>query len=84
MKLPDKSKIENCILIGKYLNNKLPSIFDSYFIFSSTIHNYKISFGAKVRVKRSLLLLQLHMVMEPLLVWPQRHGIILEAKLKIP
>ena len=83
VKLPDKIKIENCLFISKYVNNKLPTIFNSWFIFSSTYHNYETSFAAKVHLK-ILLLLQLHMVKERLLVWPPKHGIILKAKLKIP
>ena len=33
VKLPNKIRIENCILIGKYVNNTLPPIFNSCFIF---------------------------------------------------
>ena len=51
MKLPDKIKIENCLFISKYVNNKLPPIFNSWFIFSSTFHNYETSFAAKVHLK---------------------------------
>ena len=51
MKLPDKIKIENCLFISKYVNNKLPLIFNSWFIFSSTCHNYETSFVAKVYLK---------------------------------
>ena len=40
VKLPDKIKIENCLFISNYVNNKLPAIFNSWFIFSSTFHNY--------------------------------------------
>ena len=39
VKLPNKIKIENCIFISKYVNNMLPPIFNSCFIFSSTCHN---------------------------------------------
>ena len=51
MKLPDKIKIENCLFISKYVNNKLPPIFNSWFIFSSTFHNYETSFAAKGHLK---------------------------------
>ena len=51
MKLPDKIKIENCLFISKYVNNKLPPIFNSWFIFSSTCHNYETSFAAKGHLK---------------------------------
>ena len=40
VKLPNMIKIENCLFISKYVNNKLPPIFNSWFIFSSTFHNY--------------------------------------------
>ena len=51
VKLPDKIKIENCLFISKYVNNKLPPIFNSWFIFSSTSHNYEISFATKGPLK---------------------------------
>ena len=47
MKLPDKSKLENCLFISKYVNNKLYSIFNSWFILSSTTHKYETSFPTK-------------------------------------
>ena len=47
----DKIKIENCLFISKYVNNKLPPIFNSWFIFSSTCHNYETSFAAKGHLK---------------------------------
>ena len=51
MKLPVKIKTENCLFISKYVNNKLPPIFNSWFIFSSTCHNYETSFAAKGHLK---------------------------------
>ena len=51
VKLPDKIKIENWLFISKYVNNKLPPIFNSWFIFSSTCHNYETSFAAKGHLK---------------------------------
>ena len=51
VKLPDKIKIENCLFISNYVNNKLPPIFNSWFIFSSTCHNYETSFAAKGHLK---------------------------------
>ena len=45
--LPDKIKSENCLFIRKYVNNKLPPIFNSWFIFSSTFHIYEIPFATK-------------------------------------
>ena len=51
VKLRDKIKIENCLFISKYVNNKLPPIFNSWFIFSSTFHNYETSFVAKGNLK---------------------------------
>ena len=51
VKLPDKIKIENCLFISKYVNNKLPQIFDSWFIFSSTSHNYETLFATKCHLK---------------------------------
>ena len=51
VKRRDKIKIENCLFISKYVNNKLPPIFNSWFIFSSTFHNYETSFAAKGHLK---------------------------------
>ena len=51
VKLPDKIKIENCFFISKYVNNKLPAIFNSWFIFSSSFHNFETSFAAKGHLK---------------------------------
>ena len=51
VKLPDKIKIENCLFISKYVNNKLPPIFNNWFIFSSTSPNYETSFAAKIHLK---------------------------------
>ena len=48
VKLSDKIEIENCLFISKHVNNKLPHIFNSWFIFSSTCHNYETSFQPKV------------------------------------
>ena len=44
VKLLDKIKIENCLFIGKYVNNKLSPILNSWFIFFFTFHSYKTSF----------------------------------------
>ena len=49
--LPDKIKIENCLFINKYVNSKLPPIFNRWFIFSSTSRNYETSFAAKGHLK---------------------------------
>ena len=35
IEVADKVKIENCLFINKYTNNKLPSIFTNWFTFSS-------------------------------------------------
>ena len=51
VKLPNKTKIQNCLFISKYVNNKLHPIFNSWFIFSSTFHNYETSFAAKGHLK---------------------------------
>ena len=45
IKFADKIKIENCLFISKYAMNKLPSIFDDWFTFSSTTHGYETSFA---------------------------------------
>ena len=50
-KLPDTIKIENFLFISKYVNNKLPPIFKSWFIFSSIFRNYETSFAAKGHLK---------------------------------
>ena len=47
MKVVDKVKIENCLFINKYTNNRLSSIFTNWFTFSSMSHNYQTSFGSK-------------------------------------
>ena len=47
IKVADKVKIENCLFINKYANNKLPSIFTNWFTFSSMSHNYQTSFASK-------------------------------------
>ena len=47
IKIADKVKIENCLFINKYTNNKLPSIFTNWFTFSSMYHNYQPSFASK-------------------------------------
>ena len=51
VKLPDKIKIENFLFISKYVKNILPSIFNSWCIFSSTSHNYETSFATKGHLK---------------------------------
>ena len=47
IKLLDKIKIENCLFISKYIHNKLPKIFDKWFLFSSNTHKYETSFAVK-------------------------------------
>ena len=47
IKIADNVKIENCLFINKYTNNKLPSIFTNWFKFSSVSHNYQTSFASK-------------------------------------
>ena len=47
IKVADKVKIENCLFINKYTNNKLPSIFTNWFTFSLMSHNYQTSFASK-------------------------------------
>ena len=51
IKLPDKVKIENCLLISKYVHNTLPSSFYSWFTFSSTSHRYETSFSSQGNLK---------------------------------
>ena len=53
VKHPDKIKIENCLFISKCVNNKLSPIFNSWFVFSSTSHNYETSFAIKGDLKIS-------------------------------
>ena len=43
--------VGNCLLIGKYVNNKLPLIFHSWFAFSSTSHNYETSFATNFHLE---------------------------------
>ena len=47
IKVADKVKIENCLFINKYTNNKLPPVFNYWFTFSSLSHNYQTSFASK-------------------------------------
>ena len=47
IKVADKAKIENCLFINKYTNNKLPAVFTNWFTFSSMSHNYQTSFASK-------------------------------------
>ena len=51
IKIADKVKIEKCLYISKYTNNKLPSIFTNWFTFSSMSHNYQTSFASKENLK---------------------------------
>ena len=53
VKLPDKIKIENCLLISSYVNNKLPPIFNCSFIFFSNSNNYETTFVTVVAQCRS-------------------------------
>ena len=48
VKLPDKIIFSSA---GRYVNNKLLPIFNSWFIFSSSCHNFETSFAAKVHLK---------------------------------
>ena len=38
IKIADKVKIEDCLFINKYTNNKLPSVFTNWFTFQSMSH----------------------------------------------
>ena len=51
IKLPDKVKIENCLLISKYFHNKLPPIFKEWFTLSSDSHKYETSFASYGNLK---------------------------------
>ena len=51
IKIASKVKIENCLFISKYTNNKLPSIFTNWFTFSSMSHNYQTLFASKGNLK---------------------------------
>ena len=70
VKLPVNVKIQNCLFISKYVNNNLLSIFNTWFVFSSTFHNYETSCAAKSHLKIPTVSPE-HMVKEPLLVWPK-------------
>ena len=41
LKFEDKIQLENVLLVSKYFNNILPSIFSNWFTLYSDIHNYK-------------------------------------------
>ena len=47
IKIADQVKIENCLFMNKYPINKLPSIFTTWFLFSSMLRNYQRSFASK-------------------------------------
>ena len=47
IKIIDEVKIEYCLFINKYTNNKLPSIFNDWSKFSSKSHNYQTLFASK-------------------------------------
>ena len=51
VKVLEKINVENSLFISKYVSNKLPSIFNSWFIFSSIYHNYETSFATKGHLK---------------------------------
>ena len=53
LKLPDKINIENCFFFSKYVNSKLPPVFNSWIIFSATFNNYETSFATKCHLKIS-------------------------------
>ena len=40
VKFADKIQLQNVLLVNKYFNNILPSIFDNWFTLYSDIHNY--------------------------------------------
>ena len=47
LKFQDKICLENILFISKTLNNLSPSVFNTWFSFSSDQHNYEISSSAK-------------------------------------
>ena len=47
VKIADKVKIENCLFMSKYTNNKLPSIFTNWVTFLSMSDIYQTSFASK-------------------------------------
>ena len=77
-KLPDKIKIGNWLFISKYVNNKLPPIFNSWFIFFSTSHNYETSFVTKGRLKIPTDTTTSY-GKGAFIVWPQKHEVTFTA-----
>ena len=75
LKLHDKIKIANCLLISSYVHNKLPSIFNNWFTFSSNFHQYETSLPQKIILKFQVLK-QLLMEKVPSLAWVSRHGMV--------
>ena len=51
LKLFDRIKIANCLLISNYVHNKLPSIFNNWFTFSSCFYQYETPFATKGHFK---------------------------------
>ena len=51
LKLSDRIKIANCLLISNYVHNKLPSIFNNWFTFSSCFYQYETPFATKGHFK---------------------------------
>ena len=47
-KIPEKIKIENCLFISKYVNNKLPPNFNSWLHFPPLVITMKLHLQAKV------------------------------------
>ena len=51
IKLPDNIWIGNCLFVTETLNNRLPGIFNNWFVFSSDTHRYKKSWSEKGMLK---------------------------------
>ena len=60
LKFEDKIQLENVLLVSKYFNNTLPSIFDNWFTLSSDIHNYNTSASSTDKLFKPSLQTNLH------------------------
>ena len=53
LKFEDKIQLENVLLVSKYFNNILPSIFDKWFTLCSYIHNYNTAASSTGKLFKS-------------------------------
>ena len=52
LKFQDNICVENILLVSKFLNNLTPSVFSTWFSFSSDQHNYETSSSTQVNLTK--------------------------------